>query len=570
MKKYFKIRNAAAVVLSGMMLCSVAAAQEVPQLSENSFETVVNQSGLEIANPIITDAEIEGNIVTSLDRSYAGRQLYMNINLKNSAESTVVSAVTSIYDSDGNMKKVFMASKNVDAETVLTYSIILPDNFDENFRIKTYVMDSLGGMWSYCKTFDFESDGGAGSAWTLDSDWKIQSEEKYDGMSSLKLNSVTNGAKAYQYFDANPNSTYRMSFYSKGASPFNVSALNSAGNITTEAKEIIPDNSWKEYSYLFSTSDDGRTGINFAGNGTGNTSFIDCIRITDDFMVNGGFESGDNGWMLSNAVVSAEEKSEGENSLKINASSGAFAQSSAETLSDSLYILNFKVKGTEKLKCAVKDNDKVLANLTTESTSSWKDYYLPVDTTGINNVSIEFEPTSTTGRSTYIDEVRLVNPEVQNLISNGGFEDGTTGWTFTPSSGESAAELIEEESDVYIGAKSCLVKRNQLYTAVTRSFADKIKESGDGLYYVGLWIKTTNGGTPVVLLSKQYTTNTSLNKDDRLYGIRGNDEWQFVGGTIEITNTDDLRQYRLMLYTGSGTPQVGDFYLDSICFAKIK
>lgn len=561
----------------GMTLYSSGAlAQDVPQLNESSFEVEAYEQDFIIGNPLFTDSEIDGNVITSFDSDDAGRTVYANIKMRDtSGQNPEVTAVTAVYNLDGIMKSVCMANQPLSSKNLetLTYAVELPVDFDETFRIKTYVMDSVSGMWAYCKTFDFESDGGVGSAWSFGDAWKLQSEDSYDGLSSLKLTPKTGGSKAYQYFEVNPNSTYRMSFMGKGSAPFSVASLDIDGKFITNPKQINPESEWKEYSYLFSSSDDGRTAVSFEGIGNDGTSFIDYIKIMDDFMVNGGFEFGSDNWSFSDSAVSVSsaEKSEGNNSLAIKAVSyGVGAESEIDIMPNSVYILAFKAKCADKIKCYASNGEKNVAEITLSASSSWKDYYLAVDTAEIEKVKIGFESETASSKISYIDEVRLVNPASSNFIPNGNAEDGATGWNQSLSAGENSAAVKPTEDDAYLGRYSNHITRSELYTMLIWQLSDKIKETGDGLYYIGGWIKTTNGGTPVFQLRKFYTTLSNLNSDLKAYGIKGNNDWQYVCGVFDITNTDDLRTFNFNVYTGSGTPQVGDYYLDNLCVLKIK
>ena len=570
-KKAFALCLAAGVA----SLSVTAFAGDVPQLSEGSFETVTTQSGLAVANPIFTDAENGGNVLTTLSGRGADT---VYANLKVSTDTACdVTAVTAIYDGDGVMQDIFMTSRSLsDGETqTLTCAVTLPSDFGDDYKVKTYVMNSLSGMWSYCKTFEFSSDNGTGSDWTFDNDWKIQSEESFDGMSSLKYTAGTPGSKAYAYLDSAPNKSYRMSFMSKGTAPYCVYSADELGNTLGDAKEIIPDSDWKEQSYMFSTADDGRTALCFEGESGGDASFVDYIRILDNFVINGGFENGDNGWNLSGSdvYVTTEDKSEGASSLAIKSTAaGVGASAEVDVVPDKTFVLAFKAKCADKITYYIADGDNILAQATQDPSSAWSDCYLAVKTSGLSKVTVGFKSERSLSKMSYIDDVRLVSPEVSNMVTNCDFEDGTTNeWKqVAASSNETSLKLTAVDDEKHSGNYSIHAERNEVYSFLYYELTDKIKETGSGLYYYGVWIKPTNGGIPVASFRIFYNKNPSATPVR--YGIKGINEWQYVCGVHEVTNADDIKQFRFVAYTGSGVAEnpVGDYYVDDVCIAKIK
>lgn len=577
MNKFVK-KTFALCLAAGVAAFSFPAfADGVPYLADSSFETVTSESGLSIANPVFTTAEDGGDVVTSLSGK-AGETLFANIKMSADGAECDVTAVTAVYDGEGIMQSICMANKHLSANDgqTLTYAVTLPSDFDDNCKVKTYVMDSLSGMWSYCKTFEFSSDGGRGTAWTLGDDWKIQSEDSYDGMSSLKLTPNTVGSKAVGYIDASADKSYRMSFMSKGTAPFYVSSADELGNTFTAAKEIYPDSDWSEQSYMFSTSEDGRTALCFEGGNGGDASFVDYIKILDNFMINGGFENGSNGWNLSgsDAYITSEDKSEGANSLAIKSSSvGVGAETEAEVVADKTFILSFKTKCADKVTCYVADGGTILAETTIDPTSTWKDCYLAVETKGRDKVTIGFKSPRALSRMSYVDDVRLVSPEYSGIMINGDFEDGTTrGWSqVAGSAAEAGLKLIAVTDEVYSGTYALHAERDEVYSFLYYEMTDKVKEAGSGLYYCGVWIKPTNGGIPVASFRAFYN-NSSLNTTPAWYGIKGLDEWQYVCGVLDVKEAGDLKQLRFVTYTGSGNADrpVGDYYVDDVSIVKIK
>ncbi len=157
----------------------------------------------------------------------------------------------------------------------------------------------------------------------------------------------------------------------------------------------------------------------------------------------------------------------------------------------------------------------------------------------------------------------------ENLLINGGFEDGITEeWQYMTKAED---EMFEESEDAYEGEMSCLVTgRTAAWSSPVQNITSIIKEWGKGTYIVSAYVKLSNeedenaktsmqivssyikDGTKVWLTSKSTTVNCK--------------EYKKIEGEIYVDFEESYDVGELYIQ-GVGSKHF-DFYLDDFYLAK--
>jgi hypothetical protein len=200
--------------------------------------------------------------------------------------------------------------------------------------------------------------------------------------------------------------------------------FNSTGVITADDTEIIQDSGANNNALTV----DNSVGIPI------------LVAGSNNFIINGDFIGGSTtGWSTIGTGSSIALNTNptyndaGTDSLAITV--GATANAGAQTTNNfneplpaGTYELSFYAKAATAFTTleATLGTGTCTLNSTTVSTTAFAEYYCTVTTTG-TTTSVAIESSGTTALTFYVDGVQLISGT--NLVSNPGFETGTTGWS---------------------------------------------------------------------------------------------------------------------------------------------
>ncbi|MCI5971166.1 MAG: hypothetical protein MRZ29_08560, partial [Oscillospiraceae bacterium] len=164
----------------------------------------------------ISDGDFE---IRSADENIAaGAPIYtfddegvnMKIVGKNTGGEKSITAVFAAYSKDNMLLGITYDKKNVLGDFELSASLALGANA-QSAVLKTFLVDDISAGFIYTDNFDTSLAGGmnfSNYGWKFKDNATISSEEKYSGLSSLKLKS----GSANNTVNAESNSIYKLSF----------------------------------------------------------------------------------------------------------------------------------------------------------------------------------------------------------------------------------------------------------------------------------------------------------------------------------------------------------------------
>ena len=228
-----------------------------------------------------------------------------------------------------------------------------------------------------------------------------------------------------------------------------LSDLNNTGVVTDSDTEVIQD-----------------TGASTNALTVNNNLGIPLVTVgSNNFLINGDFETaGTTNWSATGTGASIVPNSSptyvysGAGSLAITvgttANVGAVDTTFNSALPSGTYVLSFYAKAGSSFTtlAATLGSGTCTLNSNTVSTSTWTQYSCVVTSSTPTEVAIE--SSGTTALTFYVDAIQLVSST--NLVSNPGFENGTTGWSAT-SSGSPSIAWNQVRGNVYHGQASLKV-----------------------------------------------------------------------------------------------------------------
>jgi uncharacterized protein YjdB len=376
--------------------------------------------------------------------------------------------------------------------------------------------------------------------------WSIVSDS-HSGNSAAMIPLANWGNGLVQHFNVDPQSVYILKFWAKVSSkatdiPVYLSIKNSKGqSVGIDPNYTVKVNSktWAQYSIRFQTIELMDSVDLWIGDSKTDTLYVDDFVVNNTtFVKNGGFENAKVGW----------EKSIGTFTLVNDVHSGSAAamfglnnwhnlliqRFDVEELST--YELKFWAKVTESskkvdIKLGLKNsggkNVGPDPNFSIPVTSKvWKQYSYKFNTLATVS-AIEFWIGDGTTDYIYIDDIELVPA---SIITNGGFENGKTGWE--KSSG--SFDLVSPGQSGDFAAK--LTLSNSKNVIVQRINVDPITS-----YELKLWAKVSGESTVTINLSEKNSLGKVVGADPNEQISVSTNEWKSYSLNFStLSNVDSL------------------------------
>jgi len=155
------------------------------------------------------------------------------------------------------------------------------------------------------------------------------------------------------------------------------------------------------------------------------------------------------------------------------------------------------------------------------------------------------------------DQVNITVETGGELLTNPGFEDGTTGW-----SGKSATISIVT-SPVHTGSQAVKVTdRSSYWNCVRQDITSVLLNNGPGEYDVSGWIKlTVPSGTGMVQIN--YNRDGSWTNENVINSA--SDSWTEISGTVTLSWTNLTQAYFYIWEDGASN----DYYADDCSLTKV-
>ena len=220
--------------------------------------------------------------------------------------------------------------------------------------------------------------------------------------------------------------------------------------VTTKAGE------WETLTFDFSNQAEGTAELNvdyvfdtlsifmnFGSAGSSETYYFDDITFVgaaaaeppvagSELVVNGDFKDGAANWVGADGAITAYF------ALVDTTSTNVWEKNLSQVMTlvaDSAYTVKFKAKSSieRTMLAGLGLNSGDYANVAEEVslTTEWKEFTLEQTTTGFgdDNSRILFDMGGAQGGQVWIDDVSVVTADGTELVSNGDFQNGSTGWT---------------------------------------------------------------------------------------------------------------------------------------------
>ena len=183
--------------------------------------------------------------------------------------------------------------------------------------------------------------------------------------------------------------------------------------------------------------------LNFGTAGSGETYYFDDVTFVgaadpvdpvagSELIVNGDFKDGAASWVGADGAITAYF------ALVDTTSTNVWEKNLSQVMTlvaDSAYTVKFKAKSSieRTMLAGLGLNSGDYANVAEEVslTTEWKEFTLEQTTTGFgdDNSRILFDMGGAQGGQVWIDDVSVVTADGTELVSNGDFQNGSTGWT---------------------------------------------------------------------------------------------------------------------------------------------
>ncbi len=553
------------------MLISTASAD-----IDYDFEEVASEEGLYLGSPIYTNSS--GQVLTALS---PGDEVNVSITVrKNTSGSINLSAITGIYSSDDTMLGVTYGTGSVseDAEQKIEYCFVLPANVTSGCYLKTFILNSVDGFYSYSRSFSCFKEGFEDVYdWKLGDGWQFSSQESRSGYSSLMNSGISDSGAAELELSLNGGSAYKISFYSKGdGAKCSVKNDFDAENAAyyTETSE-----NWRYNSFVFGAdeSDSGKLVFN-ADNG--GKVFIDDLIVSTSLENNGSFEDMSDGWIVNDSLAQITDEStyNGEKSLKITShEAGEAASSEVDVLPQRLYILSYMSLCREKVNCCIYDGSGAVIGQNVKAVktaqSEWTPNYIVFNSGDSSKINICYATSDSKSKVSYIDSVSLKEIEYGNLIIGGDCEENSLS-AWTKSFAGVSVDFEADTSVCHSGNSSIRVfNRSVGHAPITQhSLAAAVKQCGNGKYRICGWIQYPEETTFAMI--KVFSKHGGKNSFDTLISINQNssnitDEngFRYLEGDFEITDAETFGETYVSVYA-SNTEKL-PFRIDDIALYKL-
>ena len=280
--------------------------------------------------------------------------------------------------------------------------------------------------------------------WNFDSNGRISvSTDANVAHSGQKFmdNNQNYWAKATQTVELKPNTEYEYSFWYRVLNPSSVEwNFKLDGMPGTFAKLNSTGGSWVQLTGSFNSGSAASTTFWFENNNSHGNFFIDdCMLkekeiIPSNIVINGGFENGLDGWTISgssNVGTTTYYKNSGTKSLELH-QGWLYVQQvvSVEPYTDYDYDLFCRYPTGSQTTFNFFDvaTGNSIENVSLINSSSFSEYSGTFNTGSATSIRVRIDSNGQ-GSSAFFDDITLEKtPKNPELVVNGGFEDGESGW----------------------------------------------------------------------------------------------------------------------------------------------
>ncbi|BBI32740.1 cohesin domain-containing protein [Cohnella abietis] len=177
-------------------------------------------------------------------------------------------------------------------------------------------------------------------------------------------------------------------------------------------------------------------------------------------------------------------------------------------------------------------------------------------------VSVGGTETSVVGASFSMQVTAKEPIDPNELLTNPGFENGTTGWEpFF------AATLKSVTTPVYSGSKALgISNRDSNYTGAMQDIKTILLDNGQGTYDFGAYLRT-EAGTQTMYVNIYVVDSEGGRYYTGSFENVGNGSWARSSGSGDITWKGELKTARIYVESVTETGK-GNFYIDSFSFKK--
>ena len=401
--------------------------------------------------------------------TFDGESVNMKICGKNTGSEKGITAVLAAYSKDNMLLGITYDKKNVLGDFELSASLALGANA-QSAVLKTFLVDDISAGVIYTDNFDTSRAGGMNFSdygWKFNDNAKISSEEKYSGLSSLKLES----GSANTMINAESNSIYKLSFYAKGGE------VTYGGENSEKTSDACDE--WSVRTTAFETDDDGKASIMFKGGNE--NAFIDNLSIDKNLITNPGFENGSEAYENSGENSVSDNFLDGEKAILLN---GGISQN-VSVVSGVYYTLKYYSKGGETTLSVKDKNENIIAEKTFEASDSYRfnhlEFFAP-------DSEIIFE--ITTSSESVIDCLNLEKSDNNIIINSLCDYDVTTLWDIQSANSNTRLSVTEG-----VDGKNglMLTGRGRGWIGIRQYIGDEINKYGRGLYTISGYAKFPSG-----------------------------------------------------------------------------
>ena len=235
-------------------------------------------------------------------------------------------------------------------------------------------------------------------------------------------------------------------------------------------------------------------------------------------------------------------------------------------------MLSFSSKATENIFYKVTDeaNTVVIAGNTNASASSgWTKNYCFINTLQYSKIRVWLQTTSSSGKISYIDDVRLENLMYPDEIKNPGFENDVSDWT----NAGSATSVAATTAWVNSGVKAAFVtNRADQFSGIRQDVTSILNKYGSGSYCLDAWVKTATPlptGKYVTIRVRWYSSSVPAETRQTALLNGTNGEYQHISAVLPITWTGTITAANITVETSGEEKPYTDFYVDDVSFFKM-
>lgn len=432
------------VLLASACWMSGAAA---PEVQDPGFEVRMSEADFYVSAPRYTNAsgEITGltandTVTVTVDVQQEAAvlpQICVAVGVYNAADTLEgIAAVTDTQNSVGTRP--------------VAVTMQLPAAVDDGYYLKTFVMDSLTGLYTFNETFRFPEARIVESAWHIAGNWSMSSGDKQSGLSALRVDGTGAGSSVWQEIGVQSNYQYKLTYSYTGAAACQPVIQSPDGMVVAQGTAAAADG-WTDGELVFDAGANSILHVAFQDTAAG-VAYVDDVAIevvkTNNLLEGiGGFENGIDNWSYYTTGTTVEPSSDAYTGSSALATAGITSGSqgmqftgikglldSMGDVSGSVYQVDLWAKAKNSgevtdVSCKYKHNPSsaTQSSATFRLGDEWRRISFFFDPTGYSDPVFYLETGTQNAKDFIIDDVRILRTKG---FVNSGFEDGLDYWAF--------------------------------------------------------------------------------------------------------------------------------------------